>query len=183
MGASSLLSLLPLGRRWSEGPDEGFPHASNMPLKTPHLPFGHLLPKGRRGSKPHRRSAFTSTCFASESGIPPSALPGIAPSRGEIRWSAAPPPSTADYFANNGCLGQSKSLLPISPLEGASRAVANGQKSMKSISANEGLSACRAKADGRTEGGVPSPESRNAPATDYAARHYPADDGEWEPTP
>jgi hypothetical protein len=50
--ASAPFSLLPLGRRWSEGPDEGFPSTPTMPLGTPHLPFGHLLPKGRRGSQP-----------------------------------------------------------------------------------------------------------------------------------
>ena len=39
---------------WGEGgrrPDEGFPASCSALRATPHLPFGHLLPKGRSGSE------------------------------------------------------------------------------------------------------------------------------------
>ena len=55
MSGSNDLPLLPLGRRGPIGSDEGFPQTSHKRLRTPHLPFGHLLPKGRSGSKLNRR--------------------------------------------------------------------------------------------------------------------------------
>ena len=45
---------------------------------------------------------------------PPSALPGISPSRGEIGWSS---PSFQKHQLDNP-FGQGAVLLPISPLEG-----------------------------------------------------------------
>jgi glycosyltransferase involved in cell wall biosynthesis len=49
---------------------------------------------------------------------PPSALPGISPSRGEIRWGTALPQTDASCYTSGFCSGQEASLLPISPLEG-----------------------------------------------------------------
>ncbi|GAA4166501.1 hypothetical protein GCM10023069_21430 [Shinella granuli] len=54
-------------------------------------------------------SVFLSLEFAAA--LPPSALPGISPSRGEIGWGAASP-------ITGLALEQCTDLLPISPLEG-----------------------------------------------------------------
>jgi pimeloyl-ACP methyl ester carboxylesterase len=50
--------------------------------------------------------------------IPPSVLPDISPSRGEIRWGTASPPSNVEYSASDAGSGQRKGVSRISPLEG-----------------------------------------------------------------
>ena len=63
---------------------------------------------------------------------PPSTLPGISPSRGEIGWGVASLLVRVECSVPNGRLGPGVSLLPISPLEG--------------------------EMSGRTEGGKPVPK-------------------------
>ncbi|MGV3552895.1 precorrin-3B synthase [Rhizobium sp.] len=61
-------------------------------------------------------------------GLPPSVLPDISPSRGEIRWSANSPPSFVERPASYGHLGQPESHWRISPLEGEMPGRAEGGK-------------------------------------------------------
>ena len=78
---------------------------------------------------------------------------------GERQAASASPLPQGRMLNRRRLLEAASTLHPISPLEGALRVVAEGQKSMKSISTNEGLSASRAKADARTEGGEAPPAS------------------------
>ena len=50
--------------------------------------------------------------------VPPSVLPDISPSRGEIRWSTASPFRNAEGSECDGCSRQDAGDRPISPLEG-----------------------------------------------------------------
>ncbi|MFN7012151.1 MAG: cobaltochelatase subunit CobN [Allorhizobium sp.] len=108
--------LLKAGIWWPGRGVIGVGEWKRVSVAAPHPPFGHLLPAG--GEKGFSGSA------SAGSGIPPSGLPAISPSRGEIgrRDPAGPPPEleftekdserTASNEAGAACRGS------ISPLEG-----------------------------------------------------------------
>jgi hypothetical protein len=50
--------------------------------------------------------------------LPPSVLPDISPSRGEIRWGAVTLLISVECSVSNAVLGQGESRVRISPLEG-----------------------------------------------------------------
>src|SRR5262245_8401089 len=78
-----------------------------------------------------------------DAALPPSALPGISPSRGEIRWGAASPQSSVESAANVAFLGRPGRLLPISPLEGEMSGRTEGGRAASSASTKERSTSAR----------------------------------------